>query len=105
MTTNVYGADGLYDPSYFSDGSGFTIQVSAGGARVCTLDVLAGASTSTLTSFTEPGCSSASGVGLYEHLGTSLGGSDYWAMSGTATYDNGGHAATLSDPAADWNAT
>jgi hypothetical protein len=46
----------------------------------------------------EPGCATSS-VGLYEHLGASLDGGDYWATSaGSAAWDNGGHMATLRDP-------
>lgn len=99
----VIGGNALYDPSWFPDGSGFMVQGS-GGARVCELSVLT-TGMPTMLSFTEPGCTSGAGIGLYEHVATSLGGADYWALSGSATYDNGGHSATLSDPIADWDAT
>ncbi|MEM9487777.1 MAG: serine/threonine-protein kinase, partial [Myxococcota bacterium] len=32
--------------------------------------------------YTEPGCSSTSSVGLYQHVGTALSGRDYWAVDG-----------------------
>lgn len=100
----VFGGDGLYDTSFFPDGSGFAIQGSSRGARVCENRVLT-TGTPTMLTFTEPGCSSGSGIGLYEHLGTSLDGADYWAISGTSTYDNGGHSPTLSDPIADFRSS
>jgi len=95
----VIGGNASYDPSFFPDGSGFVVQGS--GARVCEQRVLTTGSPTMLT-FTEPGCSGASSIGLYEHLGTSLDGADYWSIDGSATYDNGGQSATLSDPIADW---
>ncbi len=70
---------------------------------MCAQSVLTVGSPTSLT-FTEPGCSSGGGIGLYEHLGTSLDGADYWAIDGSATYDNGGQSVTRSDPVADWGA-
>jgi hypothetical protein len=87
--------DALYDPAFFPDNSGFIFH--GGGAQFCEQSVLVGAS---MISFDEPGCTSPGGVGLYEHIGTSLGGADYWAVSGEFVSDNGGHSATLRDPSA-----
>ena len=100
----VFGGDGRYDTSFFPDGSGFAIQGGSGGAHVCESRVLT-TGTPTMLDFTEPGCTSSIGIGLYEHLGTSLDGGDFWAISGTATYDDGGHDATLEDPIADFPAS
>jgi hypothetical protein len=55
--------------------------------------------TPTSVTFHETGCSNSGSVGLYEHLGVSLDGTDYWATSaGAAAWDNGGHSPTLQDP-------
>jgi hypothetical protein len=81
----VIGGNAQYDPSFFPDGSGFVVQ--GGGARVCEQSVLTTGSP-TMLSFTEPGCSSGGSIGLYEHVGVSLDGSDYWAISGTNEYDS-----------------
>jgi hypothetical protein len=84
---------GSVDPSFFPDGSRFTYP-----GLTCPMSVL---TTGTPTSFSgsEPGCSST-GPGLYEHLGVSLDGGDFWATSdGAAAWDDGGHGSpTLRDP-------
>jgi hypothetical protein len=88
------GPTAQYDPAFFPDGSRFMYQPEG---RTCPLDILT-TGTPTHITFMEPGCSTST-VGLYEHLGASLDGSDYWATSaGSAAWDNGGHMATLRDP-------
>jgi hypothetical protein len=94
----VIPAAGLYDPSFFPDNSGFVFHGSR--AYVCEQSVLTGGIT-TLT-FTEPQCSSNRSIGLYEHVGASLDGGDYWAVHGAFVSDDGGHDVTLSNPMADF---
>jgi hypothetical protein len=85
----------MYDPGFFPDNSRFMYQPNA---LSCPVSVLT-TGTPTSIMFTEPGCSNAGSVGLYEHLGVSLGGADYWATSaGNAAWDNGGHSPTLAPP-------
>ena len=98
----VIGGDALYDPFFFPDDSGFIVQGRS--ARICENRVLT-TGTPTMLSFTEPGCSAGTGIGLYEHAGTSLDGGDYWAIDGSAEYDNGGQNPTLGDPDAPFDGT
>jgi hypothetical protein len=88
--------DAYYDPGFFPDNSGFVFQ--GGGAHFCPLSVLTSSPES--VSLDEPGCQTNSAVGLYEHVGASLGGGDYWAVNGDFVSDDGGHSATLDNPAA-----
>jgi hypothetical protein len=74
----VIGVDGSYDPGFFPDNSGFMF---LGGGGICEQSVLT-TGMPTRIRFTEPGCRSASMIGLYEHVGASLGGGDYWAVHG-----------------------
>ena len=105
LSGRVIGGSASYDPFFFPDDSGFVVQGS--GPRVCEMSVLTTGSP-TMLSFTEAGCTSGRGIGLYEHLGAALGGGDYWAIDSTttpggtlyATYDNGGQGPTLSNPEA-----
>jgi hypothetical protein len=87
-------------PAFFPDNSGFVFH--GGGALFCEQSVLLG--TPSRITFTEPGCAAVSGVGLYEHIGTSLAGGDYWAVSGDFTSDDGGHGVTHGDPMAAFGA-
>ena len=75
-----------YDPGFFPDNGAFMYQ--GWGARVCPLRVLSDGSP-TQISLTEPGCSDTA-IGLYQHVGASLGGGDYWAINGQWVGDNGG---------------
>jgi hypothetical protein len=83
-----------YDPAFFPDNSGFMM---LGGGGVCEQSVLT-TGTPTVITFGEPQCGSADMVGLYEHVGASLGGEDYWAVHGEFVSDNGGHVATPDNP-------
>lgn len=103
----VIGGAADYDPDFFPDGSGFMVQGGRSGARVCESRVLT-TGTPTMLAFTEPGCSSAAGVGLYQHVGASLSGGDYWAIASNdagSEYDNGGQNVTRTDPIASYTAT
>jgi hypothetical protein len=85
-----------YDPGFFPDNSGFMFQ--GGGTGMCTTDLLTSEPDS--ISFNEPQCSEGISIGLYQHIGASLDGSDYWSINGDFVSDDGGHSATLEDPEA-----
>lgn len=80
--------DSPYDPGFFPDNSAFVWP-----SRVCEQSLL---ETATSVTFMEPQCDNAS-IGLYEHVGVSLTGGDYWVVTGEFASDNGGHSATLRD--------
>ncbi|HJZ86712.1 MAG TPA: PPC domain-containing protein [Polyangia bacterium] len=89
-----------YDPGFFPDNSGFVFQGTSIGAGFCNESLLL--SNPPEITFTEPACSAATDVGLYQHLGAGLNGGDYFIINSQFTSDNGGHSATLSDPSADF---
>jgi hypothetical protein len=86
-----------YDPGFFPDNSGVLYQAPA---AVCPLSVLTtGNPTSlNLTTLVSSGTCRGHSIGLYDHLGASLGGSDYWAVYQDWQGDDGGHSATTRDP-------
>jgi hypothetical protein len=84
----VVGARAAYDPAFFPDNSGFMFQGTPVGAGLCEQRVLTTGSP-TLITFAEAGCTSA-GIALYQHVGASLDGGDYWAVNSTWSGDNGG---------------
>lgn len=90
--------DAAYDPGFFPDNSAFIFQGTPTGTGICTQGLLSSGTTS--IDFSEPECSGASQVGLYQHVGAALGGGDYWAVDAAFVSDNGGHAPTLENPAA-----
>lgn len=102
-TAGVIAAAADYDPFFFPDDSGFVSQSGGRGPRICPMSVLTTGSPTEIT-FNEEGCTGGAGIGLYQHLGAALDGSDYWAIdsvsAGTmsATYDNGGHERTNDNP-------
>ncbi len=98
-TDRTIGVRASYDPGFFPDNSGFMFL--GGGGGICEQSVLTTGTPTTIT-FSEPQCNSAAMVGLYEHVGASLAGGDYWAVHGQFVSDNGGHSATHYDPAADF---
>jgi hypothetical protein len=89
----------FYDPGFFPDNSGLVFQGDA--ASFCAQSVLT-ASPSQLT-LTEPGCTTTDQVGLYQHVGASLGGGDYWAVESEWSGDNGGHEPTHGDAPAQFS--
>ncbi|MBO6934297.1 MAG: hypothetical protein JJ863_04960 [Deltaproteobacteria bacterium] len=86
------GVDASFDPGFFPDGSGFMFQ--GGGTKICQTTVLTSGDPTSLT-LTEPGCTSPSGIGLYQHVGASLDGDDYWVVDSVWDGDPGG---SNSDP-------
>jgi len=85
----VIGAVASYDPGFFPDNSGFLFQ--GGGTSLCEQSVLSVGAPTRIT-FTEPGCTTASSIGLYQHMGASLDGGDYFAVNSAWSGDNGGGA-------------
>lgn len=83
------GVDASYDPGFFPDNSGMMFQ--GGGTSVCATSVLTTGSPTHLT-LSEPGCTGAIGVPLYQHMGASLEGGDLWAVSSAWSGDPGGSA-------------
>lgn len=82
----------MFDPAFFPDNSGFMYQP---GGRLCPMSVL---TIGMPTSVSINNVCAGSSVGLYEHLGASLSGGDYWATSaGTAAWDDGGHRPTTTE--------
>lgn len=91
-----------YDPGFFPDNSGFFYHGSA-GPRACQQSLLT-TGTPTMITLMEAQCTRTGGVGLYQHHAVSLGGEDYYTIYGRYTSDDGGHAPTLSNPAAGFGA-
>jgi hypothetical protein len=96
QTNRVIPANAFYDPGFFPDNSGFAFQSNR--ALFCPHAVLTAGPIQ--VNFTEPGCTSNSVVGLYQHLGAALGGGDYWTVDSQFVSDNGGNSPTLRDPRA-----
>lgn len=94
LSDQVIGGQANYDPGFFPDNSGFMFQGS--NAYFCPHSVLTSAVGG--ISFNEPGCTTASQVGLYQHVGAALGGGDYWTVNSLWVGDNGGIGVTGSDP-------
>ena len=78
--------DADYDPAFLPDNSGFMFQ--GFDTLTCSLDVLA--SPPELVRSSTPGCSDVEGIGLYQHVGASLGGGDYWVVHGQFESDDTG---------------
>jgi hypothetical protein len=95
----IIGVTGAYDPGFFPDGSGFMM---LGGGGVCAISALT-TGVPTFIDFSGPGCTTQEPVGLYEHLGASLGGGDYWGVFGEFVSDSGGSFTTLGNPAASFS--
>jgi hypothetical protein len=89
IPTNAY-----YDPGFFPDNSAFIFQ--GGAAFTCNQSVLTAGPTH--LELNEPGCSSTSEIGLYQHVGASLGGGDYWIVDSEFVSDDGGKDVTSADP-------
>jgi hypothetical protein len=89
--------EAAYDPGFFPDNSGFVFQGTPVGAGFCNMSLLTSDPAS--IHFNEPQCMGAS-IGLYQYLGASLNGGDYFVVSSQFDSDNGGHGSTTSDPAA-----
>ena len=93
--------DGMYDSAFFPDNSGFMIQAGA-GALVCGQSLLS--SNPAQITGQEPECRyfGTDQIGIYQMVGQSVGGSDYWAAAGYFMGDTGGFSPTLDNPGADF---
>jgi hypothetical protein len=78
-----------FDPAFFPDNSGFMFQGNRTG--ICSQRTLENPAV-TRIDWTQPGCSASDEhqVGLYQSIGTSLGGSDLLAVTGPFASDFGG---------------
>ncbi len=85
----VLPTSAAYDPSFFPDNEGFMFQGAPGGTALCPQSVLTAGMPSRIT-FAEAGCSNPVGVGLYQHVGTSLDGGDHWVVNSVWAGDPGG---------------
>lgn len=91
------GVQAAYDPGFMPDNSGFIFQGTPGGAGLCQQSLL---ENDTQVSFSEPECNSINSIGLYQHVGATLGGGDYWTVDGYFTSDNGGNFPGEGQPSA-----
>jgi hypothetical protein len=80
--------DSNYDPSFFSDNSGFMFQ--GGGTGICRQHILHDPNITTID-WTHPACSKSQdhSVGLYQSVGSSLDGDDLVTVTGTFESDSG----------------
>ncbi len=78
--------DASYDPGFFPNNSGFIFQGATGGAGICPNSVLTKYNS---IDFEEPECITASGINLYQHVATGVGGSDYFVINSQFTSDPG----------------
>jgi len=86
-----------YDPGFFPDNRGWMFQGTPIGSGFCTTGLLV--KNPDKIDFSEAECSHVEGVSLYQHLGSSLGGGDYFAVNSQFTSDNPSGAVTK-DPSA-----
>jgi len=98
---NNIGVRGSYDPSFFPNNAGFIMQ--GGGAGLCSQSVLTNASALMGgIDFTEPGCSTAEGINLYQHVAVNIDGGDYVVINSQFTSDAGN---SNEDPSAGFSDT
>jgi hypothetical protein len=84
------GTTAFYDPGFFPSNTGFAFQGST--PHLCDQSILSGlAANSVLHYSTTPQCSDNGSIGLYQHLGAGLNGTDYWTVNGQWENDNGGY--------------
>jgi hypothetical protein len=82
------GVRGSYDPGFFPDNRGFIMQ--GGGAGLCSQSVLTNSSALMGgIDFTEPGCTNAEGINLYQHVAVNVDGGDYFVINSQFTSDSG----------------
>ncbi len=91
--------DASYDPGFFPDNSGFIFQGATGGAGICPNSVLTKYNS---IEFNEPECITASGINLYQHVATGVGGNDYFVINSQFTSDPGND---IEDPTANFAAS
>ena len=95
QSDKVIPVNAYYDPGFFPDNSGFVFQGNQ--AYFCEQNVLTAGPG--MLSFDEPGCTGTIDlVGLYQHVGATLGGGDYWTVDSEFATDDGGKMPTVNDP-------
>ena len=91
-----------YDPGFFPDNRGWMFQGTPIGSGFCTTGLLV--RNPDRIDFSEAECSHVEGVSLYQHLGSALGGGDYFAVNSQFTSDNPSGAVNR-DPRASFGST
>jgi hypothetical protein len=91
-----------YDPGFFPDNRGWMFQGTPIGSGFCTTGLLV--RNPDRIDFSEGECSHVEGVSLYQHLGSALGGGDYFAVNSQFTSDNASGILTR-DPSAAFGST
>jgi hypothetical protein len=91
-----------YDPGFFPDNRGWMFQGTPIGGGFCSTGLLV--RNPDRIDFSEPECSHVEGVSLYQHLGSALGGGDYFAINSQFTSDNPSGAVNR-DPSAAFAST
>lgn len=91
-----------YDPGFFPDNRGWMFQGTPIGSGFCTTGLLL--RNPDRIDFSENECSHVEGVSLYQHLGSALGGGDYFAVNSQFTSDNPSGTVTR-DPRAAFGST
>ncbi len=91
-----------YDPGFFPDNRGWMFQGTPIGSGFCSMGLLV--RDPDRIDFSEAECSHVEGVSLYQHLGSGLGGGDYFAVNSQFTSDNPSGAVTR-DPSAAFGST
>jgi len=81
-----------YDPGFFPDNKSWMFQGTPIGSGFCTSALLQ--RNPDRIDFSEAECSHVEGVSLYQHLGSGLGGGDYFAVNSQFTSDNPSGAVT-----------
>jgi hypothetical protein len=97
QTSKDIRVQAAYDPGFFPDNRGWMFQGTPIGAGFCTSALLT--RNPDRIDFSENECSSVDGVNLYQHLGSGLGGGDYFAVNSQFTSDNP-HSGVSRDPRA-----
>ncbi len=98
--TNI-GVKGSFDPGFFPNNDGFIMQ--GGGAGLCGQSIFTRPEDiADGIDFTEPGCSRAEGINLYQHVAVNLDGGDYFIINAQFTSDSG---RSNEDPRAPFSAT
>jgi hypothetical protein len=91
-----------YDPGFFPDNRGWMFQGTPIGGGFCSTGLLV--RNPDRIDFSEAECSHVEGVSLYQHLGSALGGGDYFAINSQFTSDNP-NGVVNRDPSAAFGAT
>jgi hypothetical protein len=92
---------GSYDSGFFPDNSGFMIQAGK-GPLVCEQSLLASNPTQITGSEHECKYFTTEQIGIYQQVGKSVSGSDYWVAAADFSADDGGFQPVLENPSANF---